>query len=156
MLKKLVLSVSLLVISIPAYAGLLDLAPMAKFAAEKIGETKATTIIDLNGKVAAGLLLPVWTFHTRSGINVLQLGVGGTIKEGGEKKAIASMLINLPGLADRILRNKWMKEHVTSTRLPPLWIGPYVQVPLPYEKWILKNDLGVMITIGLGGSKEND
>ncbi len=152
-MKKLILAGLLsLFVAAPAQAGLLDLAPLADFAAEKIKETKGVTLVDLNGKVSGGLLLPIWTIHTKSGLDLAQFGVGATLKEGGEYKAIATGLLNLPGIAARLLNGEWAKTHIRRTKLPPIWLGPYVQIPFPYERWVIGSEVGVMLGIELGGS----
>ena len=146
----------LLLVSSDACAGLLDINGLADLAAEKAKETRAATLIDLTGTFSGALYLPIWTFHTKGtqespGINLVSLGVGGALREGGQKQALLTLTFNGPGLSEKLWSSEWARNHLTRTKLPPIFMGPYIKIPIPGQSWVIGNEVGGLVSISLGG-----
>mgnify|MGYP001589205731 CR=1 FL=1 len=145
-----------LLLASPASAGLLDINGLADLAAEKAKETRAATLIDITGTFSGAIYLPIWTFHTTGtadapGVNLISLGAGGALREGGNKQALLTLTFNGPGLSGRLWNSDWARAHLTRTKLPELWIGPYLKAPTPGQKWVIGREVGGIVSIGLGG-----
>ncbi len=154
---KLLFSVVLFAMTVGrANAGLLDISGLADLIAEKAKETRAVSLINMEGRVSAGAELPVWVLHSGD-VDYLGTGIGADIKSRENFRPLLSIDANLPALSGLIFGSQWAKEHVRRTRFPPIWFGPNLRVPLPEDKFQFKDSreyLGFIVSIGIGsGSK---
>lgn len=120
--------------------------------AEKAKESKGAYTFTLDSKHGGALYLPMYTMHSKDKKNdYLELGVGGQLVETGIKKFFISTGMNIPALSKRLWRTQWRKDHVRTTRLPPIWIGPFIQMPTgTLRHWKFRNNFGVIVSIALG------
>ena len=143
-----------LLLAVNARAGMLDIPNLATLVAEKAKESKACGIVGLDGKVAGGAYLPVWTLHKRdtTAVEYAQVGVGGSIRQGDSFRPLFTLSANLPALSAKLWDSDWARRHLTRTKFPAVWLGPQVRVPVPGERvawgdW--REWVGFIVSIGL-------
>ena len=137
----------------PGSAGavsLLDLSGLTDLVAEKAKEAKAASFVTMDQKIAAGAYLPVWTLHNGT-TNYADIGIGGAIKQGESFTPRIPFSINLTAVSAWVWGSPWARAHVARTTMPPVWIGPFVNVPLPGQKWTWRESVGGFVSIGIGG-----
>lgn len=138
------------VLSVSAQAASFDLGGVGDLIGDKMKETKLASLIDLNAKFAGAVYLPIWLFHDQAGVNYVETGVGGMLKEGGESSPLISLAVNGPAISGRIWSSEWAKKHVTRTKFPDIWMGPYLRLPLPGRTWVIGENVGGMVSVRLG------
>lgn len=133
---------------------LLSLGGLADLIAEKAKESRAATFLTLDEKYAGGAYLPVWTFTDASrSEKYLTIGIGGQVKQGESARPCLPIAVNLTALSARLWSSRWAQEHVIRTKMPPVWVGPFIRVPLPGERdWTIRENVGASISFGIGGS----
>jgi hypothetical protein len=138
----------------------LSIGGVPELIADKVKEIKAATLLTFAGDFGGAAYLPVWTFHAAQEPgqvdpmkDYVELGMGGVILEGGHGKAFLCANVNLPGVSARLWDNEWSKAHVRRSVFPPIWVGPYVRIPMPKETWVIGQEVGGMIAIRIGGGK---
>ena len=150
---KITISLVFLFAAMPASAGLLDLPGLAELAAAKAKEAQAIGTMTFSLKKGAGAYLPVWTFKSEAGVRYVRTGVGweGTDLGG---HPLVPILLNLPAVSGWVWSSAWADKHLERIKLPELWFGPIVRVPMVQDKFRwdrLRDFTGVAVSIGLGG-----
>lgn len=136
------LFISLMLFASPAAASdILTIPGLAGLMADKAKESKACALISLNGKMAAGAYLPVWTFHARDNpgdpaAQYFEVGLGGSIQQKENLRPLLTLDANLPALSGRLWSSAWAKSHLRRTSLPPIWFGPQFRTPFPGDKFM--------------------
>src|SRR3990167_967910 len=104
---------------------------ISKLISEKTREAKIATMLDLYGGIGGALYLPVWSLKGAgdAGNEYVSLGVGGMIREGGDKSPLVAIAFNLPALSAKVWDFQWAKDHIKRSKFPPIWVGPYVLIP---------------------------
>ncbi len=143
--------IALLFIAAPVSAEL-SFTDLTDLIAEKTKESKGAYTFTLDSKHGGALYLPMYTLHSKDkASDYLEFGVGGQLIEGGIKKPFVNIGTNIPALSMRVWRSKWRKDHVRTTKLPPIWIGPFLQLPTgALQYWKFRNNFGVIVSIALG------
>ena len=145
------LLIALLFVAAPVSAEL-GFSDLTDLIAEKAKESKGAYTFTLDSKHGGALYLPMYTLHSKDEKNdYLELGAGGQMIEQGIQKPFITIGMNIPALSMRVWRSKWRKDHVRTTKLPPIWIGPFIQVPThALRYWKFRNNFGVIVSIALG------
>lgn len=159
-MRKLVALLLLLTIAVPVRAeipwgGLTDLI------SEKVREAKVGYIAtwrEGKPKHSGTLYLPINTLHSKKKtdlpvVEYLEWGLGAE-KEGGYSP-ILPIMANAPAVANRIFRGKFWTNHVRTTNLPPIWIGPVLRIPTNISasglrSWKLWENVGISLAIEMG------
>ena len=123
--------------------------------ADKIKEAKGATVFTLGAGPAAALYLPIWTFHDKADVDLVELGLGGMWRMNEHPEPLAVFGLNLPGISGRIWGFQWAKEHLRRSPFPPIFFGPTLVVPIEYKnvsamRWDGWRDyLGLSISVRL-------
>lgn len=146
------------VLTPPAHAGLLDISGLTELIADKAKEGKAVYSVSFRGTHGAAAYLPAYTFHSKPDANgkkisYLDVGVGGGLQEGGKAEAFFPLMGDVVALSNRAWRTNWRKNHITMTKLPPIWFGlifapDFSKAP---SLWVIGDVLRGGVSIGFGG-----
>ena len=136
--------------------GLLDIGGLAELVAQKAKESKAASLVSLEGKVSGGVYLPIWTYHSPldgKETDFYEMGIGGDIARKENARPLLTMTANAPALSGRFWSSAWAKTHVRRSVFPPIWFGPQFRIPVPSDKfqwrdW--KEYVGAIVSIGFG------
>jgi len=132
-----------------AQSSLLTIPGLADAVTTALKSSKAVGLIDLNQTIGAGTFIPVRTLHDAEGIQYLEAGFGGVIKQGENAKPLIIAQANLSAILRKIESyNGWYVAHVSKVTLPDFWFGPYIQPPLPGYAFTWKTNVGGAISIG--------
>ena len=147
----------LLFLSLPVQAevqDLLSLGGLSDLVAEVSKKAKGASLVNLEQEVSGALYVSIWTLHNavEPRTDYLELAAGAELKE-NRGRPLLTLAANLPALSGKLLSSAWAKSHIERLPLPPIWVGPYVRVPFPGEPWTLKDSIGVILSIAIGGKK---
>lgn len=148
---KALLLTALLTAAPAAASDLLSVPGLAQLAAEKAKEAQAIGTLTLSLKKGAGAYLPIWTY--RSGeVRYARTGIGweGTDLGG---HPLVPLTLNLPALSGRLWSSAWALAHIERAKLPDIWFGPTIRVPLiqdkfRWEDW--RDYVGFAASVGFG------
>ena len=145
-----------------AGSSLVDLSGLADLISQKAKEARAATLVSLESEFAGGLYLPVWTVHATGldyelqpmDVDYLEVGAGAELREGGRGAPLLSVTVNIPAFSGWIWgRWGWAKRHVRRSKFPPVFIGPFVRIPLPGRTWVVGSEVGGLLSVRLGGGR---
>ena len=156
MKKSLLVALVCLSVLVPSLARSADLSlgGLQDLATDKLKEAKPAGIINFNGEPAVAAFLPVYTFHNMSGVDYAEIGVGGKWQDGEKAMPFAAVDFNLIGISKRLWDIGWVKDHMRMTAMPPIFLGPYFELPLDIPKlkgWTWGANAGVMFSVRFGG-----
>lgn len=133
----------------------LDVGGITELVAEKLKEARLATSVDLNGTIGAAAILPLLTFHDKAGTaDLVEVGAGGQLSEGGRKQPVLSVAVNAPAVSARIWDFEWARAHVRRAKFPPIFIGPRLLLPMPGVRWTWREALGGTVSVRFGGGSQ--
>lgn len=136
--------------SISVTKGPLELGGIAELIGQKIKEAKGAALLSFDLKVGGALYLPIWKFHNKAKtVRYAEFGAGGIVKQGEHAEPLVNVAFNARAYMAKMWDWKWAREHVTVVDLPPIFVGPYVRVPMPGEVWKLKTHIGFLASVEL-------
>lgn len=119
---------------------LLSIPGLGEFAAEAWKNKRLVGIVDFKGQLAGGGFLPFRTFHTLAGVDTGHVGLGGIIKEGEHFRPRFMVDVNASVLLNRAETGwGWYDKHTKRLKMPDVWIGPNVVLPMPGDKTTWKD-----------------
>ena len=138
----------------------LDLGGLMDFVSETAKSARGGSAITINEKVSGILYVPlrVLTSSDKS-INYAHFGFGANAYQDGHAVKGQPLLVlagNTPALAHKLTSGwGWYQSHVTETKLPDIYFGPFIKAPMPGIAWTWKNSLGGIVSIGFGNAAKN-
>lgn len=122
---------------------------LASAAADAAKSSKAIGLVDLNGHVSGGAFVPLRTLHDGSGINYMEVGIGGAIKQEEHFKPLGIVNFDLSAIFRKVENySSWYGNHVAKKTLLDFWAGPYIATPLPGYLWTWKSAVGGSVSMG--------
>lgn len=152
--RKLVLPALFLLATLPALAMAASMS-FSEFLSAKAAETKGVYSLTWKGRGeprnAGGFYVPINTLQAKDGAyDFADWGLGMEEPEGTEKpRLIVPLMINVVDLTRKIFSFRLAREHVRTTALPKVWIGPILHPPTQLSKAGLKKYIFVQ-NLGLG------
>lgn len=142
---------SLIMAQLPTANPQLQIGGVTEFLGDMLKQSRGATLLNGRGDIGGGVYVPIWTFHDMDKVNYVHFGCGGRIMEGGDYAPMGIVALNLPALSYRLWNFAWAKDHVERLKTPDIWFGPYTEIPLPGQTWVVGQRVGAMVSIGLGG-----
>lgn len=123
---------------------------------DKLKEIRGAAILTFGAKPGAGGYLPIWTWHTKDGVPLVEFPTIGYRGQVGQRPdAFSHISFNLPGLSNQFFGSQWFVDHVTKSKFPPIFFGPALIAPLDYrvirdaqiKDW--QKYMAVVVSVGL-------
>jgi len=137
-----------------------DWKELTELVAEKAKDLQSAYAITVVGKSSYAPYVPMYTLHsTRKEDGTWEhdyahFGLGGQFEQGQKAQVIVPVTFNVPALSQRLWRSAFRKAHISMTRLPPIFIGPFIRVPLDIpalKSFVPGHEAGGIVSIRMGG-----
>ena len=161
---KKVLLAGLALMFLAGSAGAKDVG-LSEFIASKAQEMKGVYSLTWPSdepRHAGGAYVPINVLHSKDKeFYYFDWGIGVEEPEGSEKTGLMiPVMFNIVDVMKKAMCFQWAKDHVTTAKLPPIWLGPIWLPPTNLSKSGLKSyvfidHLGIGISIRLGSVLSN-
>ena len=131
-----------------------------QFFAAKVREMKVVYSLTWEAKKArhaGGAYVPINTLTSKDGnFEYLDWGLGAEEPEGSAKpRLIIPIMANIVDISRKVFNFRWARDHIRTTALPPIWIGPIWYPPSRLSKqglndYIFLHNLGVGLSARFG------
>ena len=131
-----------------------------QFLAVKVREMKGVYSITWQQEKAlhaGGVYVPINTWQSKDGKSqYLDWGLGAEEREGSAKgRLIMPIMANIVDISRQVFGFRWAKEHIKTTALPPIWLGPIWYPPSKLSRtglkaYVLFQNVGIGLSARFG------